>query len=315
MRALLTATIMLGLGLLTGASFGQEATTRKRRAELVLVVGAPGTTEYEASFRAQAEIWRQACAKAEITLSEIGNNDRAAEELKARLRQASTVTQGQLWLVFVGHGSYDGREAKFNLRGPDLTPTQLAEWCQSLKQELVMLHGGSSSAGFLPAMAGKDRIIVTGTKSADEVYYARFGEFFAQAIAGDLAADLDQDRQVTVLEAFRYGSRTVTEFYEKAERIATEHSLLEDDGDGTGTRAEIFSTHPTQAKDGRRAGQIALVLSEDEKRLSELARKQRDKLELQLDDLKAKRSQMTETPYYEALEKLLRELSTLYTNP
>ncbi len=314
MRPRLPVWITLGLGLISLPAAAQEAPSLKRQTELVLVLGAPGTEEYEAKFKAQAQVWREACAKAEIALTEIGNDDRATEQLKARLNQAAAAPKGQLWLVFIGHGTYDGREAKFNLRGPDLTPTQLAEWCQPLKQELVILHGGSASAGFLPALAAKNRVIVTGTKSADEIYYARFGEFFAQAMAGDLAADLDQDQQVTVLEAFRHGSRLTSEFYEKEERIATEHALLEDDGDGTGTRAEVFSTAPAEAKDGHRAGQVALILSEDERRLTDAQRARRDELEQHLDALKAKRTQMTESAYYQSLEKLLRELSALYTD-
>lgn len=48
-----------------------------------------------------------------------------------------------------------------------------------------------------------------------EIYYAHFGEFFAPAIAGQAEADLDQDKQVSVLEAFLYASKKSAEFYEK----------------------------------------------------------------------------------------------------
>ena len=40
-----------------------------------------------------------------------------------RLRNALAAagsTGGPLWLVLIGHGTFDGRQAKFNLRGPDV---------------------------------------------------------------------------------------------------------------------------------------------------------------------------------------------------
>jgi hypothetical protein len=291
----------------------EKQTPSQRAAELILVQGAPGEPEYEEKFGEEARFWREACAQAGIHVTEIGQDERAAEALAAALKQTAQRKEGQLWLVLIGHGTYDGREAKFNLRGPDITPRQLAEWCLPIQRELVLIHGGSASAAFLPAMAGKGRVIVTGTKSADEIYYARFGGYFAKAIAGDLAADLDQDRQVTVLEAFRQASRLAADFYEKEERIATEHALIEDNGDGTGTRAETFTTSPEEAKDGARARQIALILSEDEQRLTDAQRARRDELERQLETLKARRPQMPEAAYYQELEKLLRELAAIYS--
>ena len=32
----------------------------------------------------------------------------------------------ELWIVFIGHGTFDGRSAKFNLRGPDISADELA---------------------------------------------------------------------------------------------------------------------------------------------------------------------------------------------
>ncbi|MEQ1752018.1 MAG: hypothetical protein ABL974_21535, partial [Prosthecobacter sp.] len=166
---------------------------------------------------------------------------------------------------------------------------------------------------FLQPLAGKSRIIVTGTKSADEIYYTRFGEFFAPAIAGDLAADLDQDKQVSLLEAFRHASKLAAEFYEKEERISTEHALIEDNGDGVGTRSEVFSNEAKDIKDGSRAAQVALVLSEVELKLTDAQRAKRDELERKLETLKAKRAEMKEDVYYSELESILRELSAVYS--
>lgn len=284
----------------------------QRDVEVLIVTGAPGEEEYAERFEKQVTIWKAACEKSGIAVSIIGKDERDAEALEAALKNAAAKTTGQFWLVLIGHGTFDNREVKFNLRGPDVTAKQLAIWCQPIQRELIFLDGGSSSAGFLQPLAGKNRIIVTGTKSADEIYYTRFGEFFAPAIAGDLVADLDQDKQVSILEAFRHASKLASDFYEKEERISTEHALLEDNGDGVGTRSEVFSKQAKDIKDGARAAQVALVLSEDEMKLTDVQRAKRDELERKLEALKAKRTEMEDSLYYEALEKLLRELSSIY---
>ncbi len=283
-----------------------------RDVEVLIVSGAPGEDEYAERFEKQVATWKAACEKSGVTVSVIGKDEQDAEALETALKKAATKTTGQMWLVLIGHGTFDNREVKFNLRGPDVTAKQLAAWCQPIKRELIFIDGGSSSAGFLQPLAGTNRIIITGTKSADEIYYTRFGEFFAPAIAGDLAADLDQDKQVSILEAFRHASKLAAEFYEKEERISTEHALIEDNGDGVGTRSELFSKESKDTKDGSRAAQVALVLSEEELKLTDAQRAKRDGLERKLQTLKAKRAEMDENLYYRELEAILRELATLY---
>lgn len=289
-----------------------SAEPAKRDVEVLLVIGAPGSADYEAKFAEQASSWKAACAKAQVPVSVVGKDEKDAETLKSMLKAASTQPAGQFWLVFIGHGTFDNREAKFNLRGPDVTAKELAVWCSDMKREMVVIHGGSASAPFLTALAGRGRVIVSATKSADEIYYCRFGEFFAKAIAGDEAADLNQDKQVSVLEAFRHASKLVAEFYEKEERISTEHALIDDDGDGVGARAELFSKASKEAKDGARASQISLVLSDEEKRLTDGQRARRDELERKLEGLKATRDKLSDGDYYREVEVLLRALAALY---
>lgn len=291
-----------------------------RELELILVQGAAGTEAYAPVFERQATLWQEAAAKAGATLTRLGQGEEAEDlpALETALQKAVQPDRGQLWLVFLGHGTYDGREAKFNLRGPDLTPAWLAERLKPLRRELVLVHTGSASGGFLKPLAGPQRTIVTATKGGDEMFYARFGEHFAPAIAGLPEADLDQDQQVSVLEAFLHASRRAAEFYQQEERIATEHALLEDNSDGVGTRAEVFEgTQPKAAPegaavDGARAGQLVLVLSEAEARLSEAQRARRDSLERRLEALKAERADKGDEAFFGALEPLLRELAEIY---
>ncbi|MEQ1750743.1 MAG: hypothetical protein ABL974_15045, partial [Prosthecobacter sp.] len=161
------ASLLIGM-LVMFASVVQAA---QRDVEVLVVTGAPGEDEYAERFEKQVTTWKAACEKSGVTVSVIGKDEHDAETLEAALKKAATKTTGQMWLVLIGHGTFDNREVKFNLRGPDVSAQQLAAWCQPIKRELIFIDGGSSSAGFLQPLAGKSRIIVTGTKSADEIYY------------------------------------------------------------------------------------------------------------------------------------------------
>lgn len=288
----------------------------QRDLDILLVVGTPGEDQYAKLFDAQVTAWKDAASKADVKLSIIGQDkdEDDLQKLEFALKKAVTSKTGQFWLVMIGHGTFDGREAKFNLRGPDVTARQLGDWLRPIQRELVFIQTASVSAGFMQPLLGKNRVIITATKSADEIYYTRFGEYFAPAIAGLPEADLDQDKQVSLLEAFLYGSKRVAEFYESEERLATEHALLEDNGDGMGTRFEVFEgVKASDLKaDGNRAAQIALVLSDEERSLTDEQRQTRDSLERELDVLKGKRTSLEEDDYYTELERLLRQLAEVY---
>lgn len=284
-----------------------------RELDVLIVLGAPGTEEYGKKFKTQVDAWTNACTKAGITPAVV-RGEKTSEELGKRLTASDPAHS--LWLVLIGHGTFDGREAKFSAEGPDFDAKQLAGWLKPLKQEVAVIHTASSSGGFLKALSGKNRVIITSTKSPDEVFYARFGEFFADAIGGLPEADLDQDRQVSLLEAFRHSSKATTTFYENDGRLATEHALLEDNGDGVGTRSEVLAADAVAAPgailDGERAAQMVLVLSAEEQQLTDAQRSTRDALERELKTLKEQRAKLKEDDYYSKLESLLRKLGEVY---
>ncbi|WP_395736367.1 C13 family peptidase [Prosthecobacter sp.] len=284
-----------------------------REMDVVLVVGAAGTEEYGKKFQTQVEAWKKACTKGAVPMEVIAGNETTA---KLEQRLAAAKPERSLWLVLIGHGTFDGREAMFSAEGPDFDAKQLAAWIKPLKQEVAVIHTASSSGGFLKALSGKKRVIITSTKSPDEVFYARFGEYFAVAIGGKDEADLDQDKQVSLLEAFRHASKATATFYENEGRLATEHALIEDNGDGVGTRSEVFGAEPSatagMSVDGERAAQMVLVLSEEEQKLTDAQRSTRDALESELKKLKEQRAKMNEDEYYTKLETLMRKLGEVY---
>ncbi len=230
----------------------------------------------------------------------------------------SEETTAALWLVLIGHGTFDGRTPKFNLRGPDLSANDLAEWLKPVRRPLAVIDATSSSAPFLKELSSPGRIIVTATKSGFEQNYARFGQYLAEAIV-DPKADLDKDGQTSLLEAFLIASHAVGQFYAGAGRLATEHALLDDNGDGLGTPAEWFrGIRPVQkasdgaALDGYRAHQLHLLPSASEAAMPAQMRAQRDRLELQVMELRDNKTTYSDEEYFSKLEPLLRAIAQIY---
>ncbi len=292
------------------------------RATVVVVVGAPGEDEFKAVFDGEVKTWADVCAQADAKEIAIGTAAVDAVSDHDRLKQALAAETpdgaGELWLVLIGHGTFDGKEAKFNLRGPDVSASELAEWLKPFHRPIAIIDTSSASAPFLIKLAGPNRVVVTSTRSGFELNYARFGRFFAEAIA-DKASDLDKDGQVSLLEAFLGAARRTAEFYKTEGRLATEHALLDDNGDGLGTPADWFQgvRATKQAKegaslDGPRAAQFHLVRSAAEKQLTPEARAQRDELELAVAKLRERKARMPEDQYFSELEKILLKLAALY---
>jgi hypothetical protein len=238
--------------------------------------------------------------------------------LRAAIADKGASGQEPLWVVLIGHGTYDGREAKFNLRGPDVTDVELAQWMASIKKPVAVLNCASASAPFINRLSGDNRVVVTATKSGYEVNHTRFGEYLAQALTDD-RADLDKDGQVSLLEAFLTGSSRVGEYYRTHSQLATEHALLDDNGDKLGTPASWFrGVRATQratdgaALDGLRAHQLHLIPSDRERGIPAEVRQQRNQIELHIAALRDQKDKLAEDEYYRRLEKLMVELARLY---
>ncbi len=292
------------------------------RATLLVVVGAPGEEEYGRSFSEWAGALSKAAGKSGAKEIVIGlrTNTEATDREQFQRALSSEPKDGtaELWLVLIGHGTFDGREAKFNLRSNDVTATELVQWLQPFRRPLAVINTASASAPFLQKLSGTNRVVVTATRSGSEVNYARFGQYFSSSVA-DLEADLDKDGQTSLLEAFLMASRRVKEFYDLEGRLATEHALLDDNGDGFGTPPDWFrgvravkSAKDGAALDGFRAHQFHLVRSEAEQKLSAETRARRDAVEFSISKLRETKRTLPEEVYYEKLEALLLELARLY---
>lgn len=304
------------------------AIAEAERPTVVVVVGAEGTPEYGKLFDRWAQRWVEAAtgggAKV-VTVGRGGSDGQGESEPdKQRLRDAlereTKAGKQPLWVVLIGHGTYDGKEGKFNLRGPDVSDAELGEWLKPCPRPLAVVNCSSASGPFLNRLSGEDRVIVTATRSGSEVNFARFGDHLSSAIA-DAGADLDKDGQTSLLEAFLAASHRVEEFYKQEGRLATEHALLDDNGDGRGTPADWFQgTRAIRAAkdgaliDGAAAHRWHLQLSEAEQAMGADARARRDAIEAEIESLRSKRAAMAEADYYAQLEKLMVRLARVYEN-
>ena len=238
--------------------------------------------------------------------------------LQRRLGELTASSPEPLWLVFIGHGTFDGKVARFNLRGPDVSLPELSDWLKPVERPLAIINCASCSGPFLMGLSGPNRIVVTSTRSGHELNFSRFGDYLSTAIA-DPQADLDKDDQTSLLEAFLMASRHVKEFYDVEGRLATEHALVDDTGDGMGTPPDWFrgvraskSAKDGATLDGFRAHQFHLVKSDAEQKLSPAVRTQRNELERAIAILRDTKAKLPEDEYYQKLEALLIDLSRLY---
>jgi len=317
--AALAGTLLLNIGLCLAI---EHSETDAEKPTVIVVVGAAGLPEYGAQFVKWVQLWEQVCTKGGAKFISIGLKKTQKPDDRASLQQIlageSRQTKAALWLVLIGHGTFDGKTAKFNLRGPDVSAKDLSEWLKPVKRPLVIINTASSSAPFLSILSGPDRVLITATKSGYEQNYTRFGQYLAGAVA-EPNADLDKDGQTSLLEAFLTASHQVDEFYSAAGRLVTEHALLDDNGDGLGTRADFFrGIRPVQraedgaALDGYRAHQFHLVHSEIENKMPPELRAERDRLELEVVKLRDSRDNLSEEEYFARLEKMLYDIALIY---
>jgi hypothetical protein len=227
----------------------------------------------------------------------------------ANLNEASAPGD-RIIVTLIGHGTAVGPHAHFNLPGPDLTPQELAQALEPLQgRRLAVVNTAPASAAFLAALSGEQRVVITATANPAETQHTRFAGFFIEALAGD-DADADKDGVVSLLEAFRFARRGVERAFERDNRLATEHALLDDNGDANGSPkpgddaadGELAQGYtlaaPTLAGAPSASAEAVLALQVEARRLVD-----------RIERLKRDRSVLGTQTYEQRLEALLVELA------
>jgi hypothetical protein len=212
---------------------------------------------------------------------------------------AKVKANDEVFVLLIGHGSFDGTTAAFNIPGPDLTAEDYAKILgRFTAQRVVFVNTASSSGAFLKPLAGPGRVIVTSTKTGGERNEPDFPQYFVAAF-GDDTADRDRNGHVSVGEAFEYAKAKVVESFQKKGLLLTEHATLDDSGEGQLASA-IFL--------GGGQGRSALQIDTSDPELKALA-DQRDAIDRQIADLRARKSTMEQAKYDAEMEKLLTALA------
>ena len=217
----------------------------------------------------------------------------------------------RIFIVLIGHGAAATAGARFNLPGPDLSAADYARLLDRLaSRQVVFVNTASSSGGFVAALSGKDRTIITATKTDGERNQTRFGGFFAEAFATD-DGDNDKDGRVSVLEAFAWARTRVADSYKRDGQLLTEHAVLDDNGDGAGT--DVLGQ---PGSDGMVARTLFMSAATSRATPSDSADPelralvaQRDALEKRIAELKALKDKTDPAQYDKDLEQLLIDLA------
>jgi peptidase C13-like protein len=281
---------------------------------LLIVVGLAGDPEHGELFQkwgatlADAAAQKLGVPKENVTLL---SGDRATKEEVTKAVGALATAAGEedtVMIVLFGHGTFANKVAKFNLKGPDMTPDDFGGLLKRLRSKRVVFVDTASASGpFLESLSGAGRVVVTATRTGAEQFATLFGGPFVEAFTTD-AADADRNGRVSVLEAFEYARRQVAASYQREGLMQTEHALLDDNGDREG------SMEPgPQAKDGQSAAVLSLGSSRREaapanEKLRGLYA-ERQALERRIESLKLLKSGMDPDKYAAELEKLATDLA------
>jgi hypothetical protein len=280
---------------------------------LIVVAGVGGDEEHTAQFHKWADGVIDAMEKAgmpdaDITyLADSPALDKAHTALtstKENVTKAFTDVAAkskpgdEVFVLLIGHGSADSRQATFNIPGPDMTAADFGLLLDKMPdQRVVFVNTTSASGPFVDALKKSGRLIVTATKTAGEREDTRFAEYFIQALTSD-EADRDRNGRVSVGEAFDYATQKTKDAYDKEHHLQTEHSVLEDGNGGKLATAVYLAPDKSKAAIAQTADPAMRALLEQQAALN------RD-----IEALRLKKDVLPAADYDAQLEKLLTDLA------
>lgn len=292
---------------------GLPAMASAQDTHLIVIAGVGGSEEHTAKFHKWATAVVDTAKKRGVADANVTYLGERTELDAARMKGRSTrdgvvkafadtaaraKANDEVFVVLIGHGSFDGRTAAFNLPGPDLTADEYKPLLEKLRlQRVAFINTASSSGAFLEPLAGPGRTIVTATRTGGERNEPRFAEFFVEAFTGE-GADGDRNGRVSVQEAFDYAKQKVTAAYEQAGHLLSEHAALNDGVNGKLAAMQFLAPQRSRSTEMASLPPAVRTLVE-----------QRDALEREIAELKLRKDSMDATRYDEQLEKLLTDLA------
>ncbi len=222
-------------GMVWLSMFSMPVAGRADSAALILG-GVPGSPVHETRFAEWTEATRAAMIEtfgfSEENVAVLENREARADDIRAAFRSFGDrlTSDDTFFLFFIGHGSFDGSEYKFNTMGADLTAADYGEMLDSIDAgRTVIVNATNSSGAAIEVLAGENRVVVTATRTGTERNDTIFYDYFLAAL-DDAASDEDKNERLSVWEVFRYATLAVERFYEEQNRLATEHPQISDNG-------------------------------------------------------------------------------------
>jgi hypothetical protein len=261
---------------------------------VTIVQGLGGLPEYDDKFADQA----QKIYDASITLADashvtsMAGDDATRSALLIHFQNlAESMNEDDRAAIYlVGHGSYDGEQYKFNISGPDITDADLAEILESFPgQNHFLVNTSSTSGAILDGLESDQRVIITATRNGNEKNATEFGNYFAAALASDIA-DINKNNNVSIQEAFDFAERSVAEFFESSGKLATEHPQIRGEG------AASFSLARVEP----------LATSDENPRINALISR-RLELDTEIESLQLRRNEFSNVEYIQNLQALILE--------
>ena len=302
------------------------ATAQAQNTHILLISGLGGDPQYTEAFHgwlsrfADAATEKYGIPPERITyLGEKTDLDptrirarSTADNIRAAFAEiaAAMAPADDLVILLAGHGTFRNGTARFNIPGPDLTPADVSALLAGLgDRRVTFVNTASASGPFVRALSGPKRTIIAATRTGRERSVTRFGLHFVDAFA-DEGADVDKDSRISMLEAFSYALLEVQRQYQSANLLMTEHAVLDDNGDGEGSREvddlegdgalarTVFLTAIGGAGGGEEATPELRALYEE-----------KAAIEARIADLRRVKGQMSQERYEDELEDLLVELA------
>lgn len=277
------------------------------------VAGLGGEPDYEQRFRAMAADLDRILKAADTTnhVVTLAGDEATRAHMTEALQSIAdhSSADDQFVLILIGHGSYDGRQYKFNLVGPDISASTLARLCDQIPaRHQLIVNTTSSSGASMSALKHEGRAVIAATKSGTEKNATVFARYWVDALR-DSTADTDKNDSISALEAFQYAAAKTAEFYESQKRLATEHPIFADAGSAVALRTASLASGAGRSLSSFvmvRLGASGAAAADPAKR-GLLARK--EQLESQVDALKYQRAAMSPEDYKRQLTQTLVELA------
>jgi hypothetical protein len=276
---------LIVLLLAAAVSVDTQALTR-----VLIFTGIPGEAAFETAFQQQSSALAQALSATGSEVESYTDERSNAAAMRGALSAAASLgVNDQLILIYIGHGSYDGRAFKLNLHGPDVSATQLAGWLEPVAAAQLVILASAASGAALEVMAAERRTMMTATRSGDQSNVTVFGHYLSMALE-DPAGDLNKDRELSLQEVFDLVTKKVADHYETRRLMATEHPQL------------------INARPGFTMSYLGAVPLDP---ATEMLRSRRSDTEAAIAGLQARKSDLSPESYFEQLQQLLLELAVI----